>query len=100
MSDFTSPTHAIDVAKADSHRATARLRDAATIPNKDFILRYRVSGQSIGDAVLTHSASKGGYFTLILQPPARVAPAEAMPKEIVFVIDTSGSMMGFPIEKG
>ena len=99
VSEFASPTHAIDVAKGDAHHATAKLRDAATIPNKDFILRYRVAGQKIDDAVLTHNGLKGGYFTLILQPPARVPANEITPKEIVFVIDTSGSMMGFPIEK-
>jgi Ca-activated chloride channel family protein len=36
---------------------------------------------------------------VVLQPPDRVAPSEITPKEIVFVLDTSGSMMGFPIEK-
>jgi uncharacterized protein YegL len=48
---------------------------------------------------LTHRADKGGYFTLILQPPDTVRPQDATPKEIVFVLDTSGSMNGFPIEK-
>jgi Ca-activated chloride channel family protein len=42
---------------------------------------------------------KGGYFTLILQPPERVTAADVAPKELVFVLDTSGSMSGFPIEK-
>ena len=41
----------------------------------------------------------GGFFSFILQPPERVTAADVMPKEIVFVLDTSGSMMGFPIEK-
>src|SRR6185295_12611733 len=36
---------------------------------------------------------------MILQPPERVTAEDVMPKELVFVIDTSGSMMGFPIEK-
>src|SRR6185369_15952940 len=34
-----------------------------------------------------------------LQPPDVVRPQDATPKEIVFVLDTSGSMEGFPIEK-
>ena len=45
--------------------------------------------------MLTHT----GYFTLLLQPPDRVQPEEIAPKELVFVLDTSGSMSGFPIEK-
>jgi Ca-activated chloride channel family protein len=69
------------------------------IPNKDFILRYEVAGKSISDALLTHRSEKGGFFTLILQPPDRVTVSDVTPKELVFVLDTSGSMSGFPIEK-
>src|SRR5207247_6882845 len=65
----------------------------------DFILRYDVAGKKIEDALLTHRSSQGGFFTLILQPPERVTAEDVMPKELVFVLDTSGSMMGFPIEK-
>src|SRR5207249_1068976 len=46
-----------------------------------------------------HHSSSGGYFTLILQPPERVTAKDVMPKQLVFVLDTSGSMSGFPIEK-
>ena len=41
----------------------------------------------------------GAYFTLALLPPRRVAPEQARPKEMIFVIDRSGSQEGFPIEK-
>src|SRR5207247_3587187 len=83
----------------DDHHVHVRLRDQATIPNKDFIFRYDVAGKRMQDALLTHSSSKGGYFSLILQPPERVTAEDVMPKELVFVLDTSGSMSGFPIEK-
>ena len=96
---LTSKTHEVDVERPDDHRAHLRLRDLATIPNKDFVLRYDVAGQKIADALLTHSTDKGGFFTLILQPPERVTAEDVTPKELVFVLDTSGSMSGFPIEK-
>src|SRR6185503_18413833 len=48
---------------------------------------------------LTHASNKGGFFTLILQPPEKVTAEDVTPKELVFVLDTSGSMSGFPIEK-
>ena len=100
LNAIASPTHAVDIARTGTHQAAAKLRDAATIPNKDFILTYTVAGRKIEDAILAHnSGAAGGYFTFLLQPPARVAPGEITPKEIVFVLDTSGSMMGFPIEK-
>src|SRR5437660_4303992 len=89
----------VDVERPDDHRAHIRLKDQATIPNKDFIFRYDVAGQKISDALLTHSTANGGFFTLILQPPERVTVEDVTPKELIFVLDTSGSMSGFPIEK-
>ncbi len=94
-----SKTHEVTVERPDDRRAVVRLKDQATIPNKDFILRYEVAGKKIEDALLTHATDKGGFFTLILQPPDRVTAEDVMPKELVFVLDTSGSMSGFPIEK-
>ena len=94
-----SSTHEVTVDRPSPSRAVVKLRDRAVIPNKDFILKYAVAGQRLQDAVLTHHGGKGGFFTLILQPPERVAVAEVAPKELVFVLDTSGSMSGFPIEK-
>jgi Ca-activated chloride channel family protein len=96
---LNSKTHEVTVERPDSHRAIVRLKDQAAIPNKDFILRYDVAGKKIEDALLTHTSDKGGYFTLILQPPDRVTAEDVTPKELVFVLDTSGSMGGFPIEK-
>src|SRR5262249_21246153 len=46
-----------------------------------------------------HRDERGGFFTLILQPPDKFTNEDRTPKEIVFVLDTSGSMSGFPIEK-
>jgi Ca-activated chloride channel family protein len=94
-----STLHEIDVARPDNHRAVVRLKDQAAIPNKDFILKFDVAGKKISDAVMTHRGAQGGFFTLMLQPPERVTAADVTPKELVFVIDTSGSMEGFPIEK-
>jgi len=94
-----SQTHETEVQQINEKRAVVRLKDHATIPNKDFLLSYRVAGESINDAVLTHRSERGGFFTLILQPPQRVTAEDVMPKELVFVLDTSGSMEGFPIEK-
>ncbi len=102
IESLASPSHAISVERAGTDRAVVRLQNKAVIPNKDFILTYDVAGRKIEDAVLTHrngQHGQAGFFTLILQPPDRVSPAEVMPKELVFVLDTSGSMSGFPIEK-
>ena len=89
----------VELERLSAHSAHVRLKSSSMIPNKDFILTYNVAGKSIQDALLAHRSEKGGYFTLILQPPERITVADVMPKELVFVLDTSGSMSGFPIEK-
>ncbi|HWY20430.1 MAG TPA: VIT domain-containing protein [Candidatus Acidoferrum sp.] len=100
-----SSSHEIDVNLMDASTATVKLQNLAQIPNKDFILKYDVAGKQISDAVLSQAAwsngkaAPGGYFTLILQPPSRVPETDITPKELVFVLDTSGSMSGFPLEK-
>ncbi len=94
-----SLTHDVDLQRPDPRHATIRLKDKAVIPNKDFVLQYDVSGAKIADALLAHRAEKGGFFTFILQPPDHPRVEDITPKEIMFVLDTSGSMMGFPIEK-
>lgn len=96
---INSQSHEIEVQQLNEKRAIVRLKDRATVPNKDFLLTYRVAGDNINDAVLTHRSERGGFFTLILQPPQRVAVENVTAKELVFVLDTSGSMSGFPIEK-
>lgn len=99
VTQVASATHEIETAQYSASKFTVRLKDTETIPNKDFVLRYRTAGSRIEDAVLAHHDARGGFFTLILQPPDRVMPADTMPKEVVFVLDTSGSMDGFPINK-
>jgi Ca-activated chloride channel homolog len=99
VENVASKSHQIESNQLSAASSIIKLKNEKTIPNKDFILRYDVAGKKIEDAVLLHRAEKGGYFTLILQPPDNVRPQDVTPKEIVFVLDTSGSMSGFPIEK-
>lgn len=96
-----SKSHRIEVARTSDSSARVSLKKEREIPNRDFVLRYRVAGQKLNDALLVHrrDANKAGFLTFILQPPARPSAEDITPKEIVFVLDTSGSMTGFPIEK-
>ncbi len=99
IESLASNTHEIEPQQFSASRFFVKLKNEGEIPNRDFVLRYKTAGEKIEDAVLTHKAEKGGFFTMILQPPDKVFPADTTPKEIVFVLDTSGSMDGFPIEK-
>ncbi len=99
IDSLNSKSHDIDTERAGPARARVRLKNGPVIPNKDFVLKFDVAGKTISDALLTHRSQRGGFFTLILQPPERVTVEDVSPKELVFVLDTSGSMNGFPIEK-
>jgi Ca-activated chloride channel family protein len=83
-----------------SPKAKVAIDKLDTIPNKDFILQYETAGKDIEDAMLYHTGkAAGGFFSLILQPPQKPTQSQITPKEMIFVIDTSGSQMGWPIEK-
>ena len=103
IQDLNVLHHAVDIERRGRNAARVRLRPADTIPNKDFVLRYGVAGTGPEFGMLAHrepGQHEGlGFFTLQLQPEANVRPEEARPKELVFVLDTSGSMNGEPIAK-
>jgi Ca-activated chloride channel family protein len=99
LDSIKGKSHEVELERLNAHTAHVRLKNNAAIPNKDFVLTYDVAGKNIQDAVLSHRSDKGGYFSLILQPPDRIPATDVTPKELVFVLDTSGSMQGLPIEK-
>src|SRR5215510_13724357 len=98
LEQINAELHEIEVDRDGNHQAVVRLKEKAAIPDRDFTLRFGVGGMQIADAVLAHRDERGGYFTLMLQPPNRVGAEDVTPKELVFVLDTSGSMNGLPIE--
>lgn len=95
-----SKQHAVTVEypAGDKSRAVVTLKKNSIIPNKDFVLVYQTASNEIGNLLLAHSDKRGKFFTLVIQPPKRVTVDKIVPKEIIFVIDKSGSMCGFPIE--
>lgn len=95
---ITNRTAAVE--RAGATGATAVLSPADSIPNKDFVMKYAVAGKKPEMAVLAHAtAPEQGYFMLMIQPKLDAELAEAPPREIVFLVDTSGSMSGAPTKK-
>ncbi|MBD2576774.1 VIT domain-containing protein [Oscillatoria sp. FACHB-1406] len=70
-----------------------------TIPNKDFILRYQIAGDNTRATVLTQSDDRGGHFALYLIPALKYRSDEILPKDVVFLVDTSGSQSGEPLQQ-
>ncbi|MDO8683148.1 MAG: VIT domain-containing protein [Armatimonadota bacterium] len=100
IDNIESVLHDVEIDRDGSTAAHIALKDKQSIPNKDFILRYQVAGDEVRTGLLPNTRSAGdGYFSLILVPPKSPTPRQIAPKEMIFVIDTSGSQMGWPIEK-
>ena len=94
-------SHGVDVTRDGDQTAVVRLENENTIPNRDFVLDFRVAGETLKSNLLTHSDPEtgDGYFTLMVIPPVdnNLIPRQAM--ELVFVIDCSGSMQGRPLQQ-
>ncbi len=99
IEDLRSVNHQIAVTRPGESQAVVRLDPADAIPNKDFVLRYKVAGDRVKSAMLTHRDERGGFFTLMLYPPDDLRDIPRGPMEMIFVLDCSGSMDGRPIEQ-
>jgi Ca-activated chloride channel homolog len=90
-----SPSHAVEVARkgGDERRARVSFESEPGRAPKDFQLFYTLSDADFGLSLLTHrEPAKDGYFLLTISPKDTWAEAEYAAKDIVFVLDTSGSM--------
>ena len=100
IQDIQIVNHKAEMDRVDASGATAVLSPADSIPNKDFVMKYAVVGKKPEMAVLTHSkGAKQGYFMLMIQPKIDAELTKAPPREIVFLVDVSGSMRGEPTQK-
>ncbi len=92
-----SPTHNIqtDIKKLE---ATCGYEAKNVSPDKNFILHYTVSEKDVGLNLMCYKKpGEDGYFMLLVSPGQ--LEAKATEKDVVFVMDTSGSMNGSKIEQ-
>lgn len=88
-----SPTHAIDVKREGERRSIVSFESESGKEPQDFQLFYTISKEDFGLTLLTHrEAGKDGYFLLMISPKDDWSEQEYSAKDIVFVVDTSGSM--------
>jgi Ca-activated chloride channel family protein len=98
VADLEAPTHEVDIAEDGASRRVVRLRAADSIPNRDFVLRWKVAGDETQVGLLAHRGAAGGFVSLLVEPPLDPADADVAPREITFLLDVSGSMTGLPLD--
>ena len=88
-----SPTHVVDVKRFNERRSLVSFESESGKEPQDFQLFYTLSKEDFGLTLLTHrEPGKHGYFLLMISPKDDWSEQEYSAKDIVFVIDTSGSM--------
>jgi Ca-activated chloride channel homolog len=96
---FETPTHEVIERRPADGTLALTLAEKKSLPNRDFVLRYRAAGEQ-PKAVLYTTAAKdaGGFFSLVLEPPNLDVDRVVGQRELTFVVDISGSMSGVPLE--
>lgn len=93
LRNIYSPSHQIEVRQNGDRRAVVSFETAAGKEAQDFQLFYAVTPEDFGVTLVTHrDAGKDGYFLLMISPKEDWTEKEYSAKDIVFVLDTSGSM--------
>ncbi|MCD4727487.1 MAG: VWA domain-containing protein [Pirellulales bacterium] len=91
---MTGVTHELDIEKDGETKAVIQLKNQTAIPDKDFLFEYRLAGEDTVLASLAHRDQSGGYFALVLQPKWNIETRELAPREVILLLDTSGSTHG------
>jgi Ca-activated chloride channel homolog len=88
-----SPTHLIDVKRNTERKSVVSFETERGKELQDFQLFYTISKEDFGLTLLTHrEPGKDGYFLLMISPKDDWSEQEYSAKDVVFVVDTSGSM--------
>jgi len=99
VKDIVSPSHEVEVKNVSEAETRVALADSARAANnRDFVLDYRLAGDTIQTGMLLSRGEKENFFLAMVEPPKSVAPAAIVPREYVFIVDISGSMHGFPLD--
>ncbi len=95
-------THPVKPEFRDAASAVVKFDGAADVgaagSNRDFIVKYRLADAKIESGLLLSKGTSENFFLLTLEPPKRSAAISLPPREYTFVVDVSGSMMGFPLD--
>ncbi len=99
VQSVSSSSHQIKVNKENDHCTKIALTNPKDVnPGSDFILRYGLQGERVESGLTLYEHGDEKFFLLMMQPPKNVKNTEILPREYIFIVDVSGSMLGFPLE--
>jgi Ca-activated chloride channel family protein len=89
-----SPSHKVEI-RRDGNKATVSFEAGDVRPDADIQVYFSPDDHDVGLSLLTHKTSDGeGFFLLLASPGGELVSKKPQPKDVVFVLDTSGSMAG------
>ena len=90
-----SPSHELQIDRVSDYQADLKYHDANVTPDKDFELLFSVGSDDLGINVISYrEADDDGFFLMLVSPPRLASQRQAIPKDVLLVLDTSGSMRG------
>ncbi len=100
LKSIYSPSHAVEVKRHGSLRATVGFEESNVKPDTDFSLYFAPEKNELGVNLLTYkTGNDDGYFLLLASPGMDTKEKRIVPKNVVFVLDTSGSMTGKKLDQ-
>ncbi len=94
LSNIDSPYHPIDIGIPEKTQYSIQLQNKQPHANRDFVLDWKAEpGNAPKAALFTEEKDADIYSMIMLLPPASET-SPVLHREVIFVIDTSGSMSG------
>jgi Ca-activated chloride channel family protein len=91
-----SPTHSITLQRVGDKEVKVNFEKSQGLLDKDFQLFYQLGDKDVGLTALTYRpvSAENGYVMMLLTPKVELSKSYDVPRDMVFVLDTSGSMRG------